>query len=106
LGSVTVAQLDGVLAHDGGLEGVLHSTGEHQHRGEDEDHQTEPEGGGEGREAPPQDRAEIVRERDHSCLRSASTMASRAACTAGNELAATPMAAATTTVAIPVESLN
>src|SRR5204863_3491039 len=106
LGSGPLAQQDGVLAYAGGLEGFLYPVGEHQHRGEHEYDQSQPDGGGEGGEAPPQDGADVVRERDHSCLRSASTMASLAACTAGNELAATPMAAAASTVAMPVESLK
>src|SRR5581483_6228273 len=106
LGGGALAQEDRVLPHARRPERVLHPAGEHQDGGEDEDHQPEPERGGKGGEAPAQDRAHVVGERDHSCLRSASTMASRAACAAGNALAAAPIAAATRTVAMPVESLK
>src|SRR5438067_6857545 len=106
LGNRYLAQDDGIFAHAGRLERLFHTARQHQHRGEDEHHQSETESRGKGGKPPAQDRAHVVREGNHSCLRSASMMPIRAACTAGNALAAAPMIPATTMVAMAVGSLH
>src|SRR5207248_8892721 len=106
LGGRSLAQQDRVARRSGRLERLLHAARQHQDRREDEHHQAEPRRGGDGREAAAQDGANVVGERDHSCLRSAFTTCMRPACQAGIALARAPMTAAQPRVRAAVPGLK